>query len=133
MRTAKTLFVVLALGVLPLAAQQPPALTLNQVVDKILSQEQAEMESLQQYSPLVEGYIQYLRPDQDLGAVPNGDKYFLGRVELGKAVKLQPFIDVSSGGLRQFLQMIYIDTNGFNRPITCDANSWVKYAAWFLT
>jgi hypothetical protein len=114
-RTAKTLFVVLALGVLPLAAQQPPALTLNQVVDKILSQEQAEMESLQQYSPLVEAYIQYLRPDQDLGAVPNGDKYFLSRVELGKAVKLQPFIDVSSGGLRQFLQMIYIDTNGFNR------------------
>jgi hypothetical protein len=115
MRTAKTLFVVLAVGALRLAAQQPPTMTLNQVVDKILLQERAAMESLQQYSPLVEGYIQYLRPDQDLGTVPNGDKYFLSRVELGKAVKLQPFIDVSSGGLRQFVHMIYIDTNGFDR------------------
>ncbi len=115
MRTAKALFVVLALGALRLAAQQPPTMTLNQVVDKILLQEQAEMESLRQYSPLVEAYIQYLRPDKDLGTVPGGDKYFLGHAELGKAVKLEPFLDVSSGGLREFLQMIYIDTNGFDR------------------
>ena len=115
MRTAKALFMVLALGALRLAAQQPPTMTLNQVVDKILLQEQAEMESLRQYSPLVEAYIQYLRPDKDLGTVPGGDKYFLGHAELGKAVKLEPFLDVSSGGLREFLQMIYIDTNGFDR------------------
>ncbi len=56
MRTAKALFVVLALGALRLAAQQPPTMTLNQVVDKILLQEQAEMESLRQYSPLVSIY-----------------------------------------------------------------------------
>ncbi len=115
MRTAKAFFVVLALGALRLAAQHPPTATLNQVVDKVLLQEQAEMESLQQYSPLVETYIQYLRPDKDLGTVPDGDKYFLGHAKLGKAVKLEPFIDVSSGGLREFLPMIYIDTNGFDR------------------
>ena len=115
MRTAKALFVVLALGVVRLAAQHPPTAALNQVVDKILLQEQAETESLQQYSPLVESYIQYLRPDKDLGTVPDGDKYFLGHAKLGKSVKLESFIDVSSGGLREFLQMIYIDTNGFDR------------------
>jgi hypothetical protein len=114
MRTPKILLVVLALGALSLAAQQPPTKALNQVVDKIVSQEQAEMESLQQYSPLVESYIQYLRPDKDLGTVPDGDKYFLGRAELGKAVKLETF-DVASSGLREFLQMIYIDKNGFDR------------------
>ena len=115
MRTSKILFVVVVLAALQLAAQQPPTITLNQVVDKMLSQERAEMETLQQYSPLVEGYIQYLRPDQDLGTVPNGDKYFLSRIELGRAVKLEPFTDISAGGLRQFVQMIYIDTNGFDR------------------
>lgn len=112
---ATTLFVLLALGAPRLAAQQPPTISLNQVIDKILSQERAEMESLQRYSPLVETYIQYLRPDRDLGEVPNGDKYFLGHAELGKAVKLEPFSDVSSGGLREFLQMIYMDTDGFDR------------------
>jgi hypothetical protein len=115
MHTSKTLLVAWALGALRLAAQQPPATALNQVVDKILSREQAEMESLRQYSPLVETYIQNLRPDKDLGTVPNGDKYFLSRAELGKTAKLEPFTDVSSAGMREFLQMIYIDTNGFDR------------------
>ena len=115
MRTAKTLFIVLTVGILQAAAQQPTTITLNQAVDKILLQERAEMESLQQYSPLIETYIQYLRPDNDLGTAPAGDKYFLGHAELRRGVKLEPFSDVSSGGLREFLQMIYIDTNGFDR------------------
>jgi hypothetical protein len=79
MRALKTLLAVaLALGALPLTAvpQQQPKLT--EVVDKIVAQEQAEMQSLRQYSPIVETYIQILRPNKDLGAVPKGDKYFLG-------------------------------------------------------
>jgi hypothetical protein len=114
MRTPKALFIVLALAWLPLDAQQPPT-TLNQALDRILSQERAEMENLQQYSPLVETYIQYLRPDAELGTMPNGDRYYLSRVELRRAVKLDPFADISSAGLRQFLTMIYIDPNGFDR------------------
>lgn len=114
MRTARTLFLILVLGGLRSGAQTP-AMTLSQVVDKILIQEQAEMESLQQYSPLVEGYIQYLRPDKDLGTVPAGDKYFLSHAELRKGAKLEPFSDLSAGGLREFLPMVYVDTNGFDR------------------
>src|SRR5215469_5044692 len=106
MRTAKTLVVIFALGALRVAAQQPTKTTLDQVEDKILLQEHAEMESLQQYSPLVETYIQYLRPDKNLGTVPDGDKYSLGHAELGKAIKLEPFIDVSAGGVKQFLPMV---------------------------
>jgi hypothetical protein len=34
---------------------------------------------------------------------------------LGKAVKLEPFTDLSSAGLREFLQMIYMDPNGLDR------------------
>jgi len=40
-------------------------------------------------------YIQKLRPDKDLGAVPDGDKYFLGRAELAKGVELEPLIRVT--------------------------------------
>ena len=43
-------------------AQQP--LTPDQVIDRIVAQEQAEAGLLRQYSPLVETYIQYLRPDK---------------------------------------------------------------------
>jgi hypothetical protein len=131
MRTPKILPVILALGAIPLAAAAQQQPTLTQVVDKIVAQEQAEMQSLRQYSPIVETYIQLLRSSKELGAVPNGDKYFLGRAELAKGVELKPLVSGTRtshnmfGGLgnlfsteflpRGFLQMIYLDTNGFDR------------------
>jgi hypothetical protein len=114
---------------LPAAPQQQPALT--EVVDKIVSQEQVEMQSLRQYSPIVETYIQVMHPNKDLGEVPKSDKYFLGRAELAKGVELEPLLKGtrtkhslfdSVGSFfsmeflpRGFLQMIYLDTNGFDR------------------
>ena len=131
MRALKILPVALALCALPLTAfpQQPSKLT--EVVDRIVAQEQSEMQSLHQYSPIVETYIQVLRANKDHGAVPKGDKYYLGRAELAKGVEIEPLITDSHakhsmfGGLgrfvsmeflpRGFLQMIYVDTTGFNR------------------
>ena len=83
MRSLKVLRVALAFSAMPLAATAQQPKVLSEVVDKIVAQEHAEMQSLRQYSPLVETYIQYLRPDKQLGEVPDGDKYFLGRAELG--------------------------------------------------
>src|SRR5438477_2380100 len=48
------------------------------------SSDLAEVGLLRQYSPLVETYIQYLRPDNQTGAAPRGDKYFLGRAALSR-------------------------------------------------
>ena len=131
MRALKMLPVALALGALPLTAVAQQQSKLTEVVDKIVAQEQAEMQSLHQYSPIVETYIQVLRANRDQGAVPKGDKYFLGRAELAKGVEIEPLINDGHakhnmfGGLgrlvsmeflpRGFLQMIYVDTTGFNR------------------
>jgi len=131
MRALMMLPVAFALSAIspPAAPQQQP--TLTNVVDRIVAQEQAEVQSLRQYSPIVETYIQILRPKKDLGAVPNGDKYFLGRAEIAKGLEIEPMINGAHakhnmfGGLgslvsteflpRGFLQMIYPDTNGFDR------------------
>jgi len=133
MRTLKVLPVMLALvlGAIPIAAAGQEQTTLAQVVDKIVAQEQAEVQSLRQYSPIVETYIQILRPSKEHGAVASGDKYFLGRAELAKGVELEPLISGTRNkhnlfsGLgsifsmeflpRGFLQMIYLDTGGFDR------------------
>jgi hypothetical protein len=97
-----------------------------------VTQEQVEMQSLRQYSPLVETYIQNLRPDKHLGSVPDGDKYFLGRADLARGVELEPLTRGGGtkhnrifGGLgsffsteflpQGFLQMIYLDMYGFDR------------------
>jgi Peptidase family M48 len=110
-------------------AQQPASP--SEVIAKIAAQEQAEMQLLRQYSPMVETYIQYLRPDKPSGAVPGGDKYFLGRAELAGGLELEP-LERTAGVKRKlfaslgqffttefvprgFLQMIYLDTRGFDR------------------
>jgi len=136
MRILKTVFVILALSALPLTAAAQQNSAVDQVVDRIISQEQAEMNSLRPFSPMVETYIQNLRGDKDLGAGPAGDKYFMGRAVLSKGVELEPLTEGDNtggtrkkifGGLgslfslsmeylpRGFLQMIYIDTNGFDK------------------
>ena len=86
---------------------------------------------LRQYSPLVETYIQMMRSDPKLGPIPAGDKYFLGKAQLGNGVDLEAFATDGSGVRRKlggigsvftveflprgFLQMIYLDMNGFDQ------------------
>jgi hypothetical protein len=131
MSSLEVLRVVLALSALPLVATGQQPATPNEIVDKVVMQEQSEIQLLRQYSPVLETYIQYFRLDKQSGAVPDGDKYFLGRAKLAKGVELEPleydrglkkklsedwreFLSTSfvPGG---FLQMIYLDTSGFDR------------------
>ena len=95
------------------AAQTASPKTVDAVVDRIVAQEKAEMQMLHQYSPLVETYIQLLKPDETLGTVPGGDKYFLGKADLGKGLDLMPLSSdkgaqntkYAVGGLGSFLAM----------------------------
>src|SRR5437764_4672979 len=131
MRSRKILPAILTLSAMSIVARAQQPTTVSEVVDKVVRQEQAEVELLRQYSPLVETYIQNLRADKQLGAVPDGDKYFLGRAELAKGVDIEPL--EHEAGMKQkvlgefagffstefvprgFLQMIFLDTNGFDR------------------
>jgi len=133
-----TFFLVILFAAIPgIAAAQSSAQpsALDQAIDRIVAQEKAEMQMLHQYSPLVETYIQLVRPDQALGSAPAGDKYYLGKANLAKNLDLQPLtndkgapnLKYTAGGLgtfltmsmqflpRGFLQMIYIDTTGFDK------------------
>ena len=124
---------------MPLMANTPPApaadqpRTMDQVLDRVISNEQHLYGQIRNYQPLVETYIQNLKPDKDLGEVPAGDKYFLGRANFSKGVNLVPLNDTSGKGKKMvgsignffsfamqflpdgFLQMIFIDTNGFDK------------------
>jgi hypothetical protein len=113
------------------AADQPR--TPEQVIDRVISNEQRLYAQIRNYSPLVETYIQNLKPDKDLGQVPAGDKYFLGRANFQKGVSLVPLNETAGKSKKVFgsvgnffsfamqflpdgfLQMIFIDTNGFDK------------------
>jgi hypothetical protein len=131
MSSLKNLRVALTLCALPLLANGQQPGTTSEIVDRVVAQEQSEISYIRQYSPLVETYIQYLRLDKQLGTVPDGDKYFLGRAKLANGVELEP-LEYESGLKKKlledwrefvstsfvpggFLQMIYVDTSGFDR------------------
>jgi hypothetical protein len=115
----------------PADADQPR--TMEQVVDRVTANEQRLFDQIRNYSPLVETYIQNQKVDKELGEVPAGDKYFLGRANFAKGVNLVPLSETSGKGKKAiasignffsfamqflpdgFLQMIFIDTNGFDR------------------
>ncbi len=69
----------------PTATIAQPA-TIEQVVDKIIDREHEFLKNLGQYRPMVETYIQNVRPDQELGLVPDGDYYYLGRMDMSKSL-----------------------------------------------
>lgn len=134
MRKLGTAIVFLALfvGVAPARAADQPT-TMDQVIDRITASENALNIRMRKYQPLVETYIQNLKPDKALGTVPNGDKYFLGRADFSKGVELVSLSEAQGGGKKVFssigsffsfsmeylpdgfLQMIFIDTNGFDK------------------
>jgi hypothetical protein len=125
------LFLALLLGPSAVRAADQPR-TLDQVLDRIVANENALNLRMRQYHPLVETYIQNLKADKVLGSVPNGDKYFLGRADFAKGVAL---VSLSSAGAGQkilgfmgsllpggveylpegFLEMIFVDTGSFDK------------------
>jgi hypothetical protein len=58
----------------------------NQLIDKSIAREKEVVKTIKERTPLVETYIQNMRPDQQLGQVPESDQHFLGRVDFGKII-----------------------------------------------
>jgi len=110
------------------------AVTVNEAIDRIIAREHDENATIRRYNPIVETYIQDMKADKDLGAVPVRDHYFLGQANLsqgvvdnsmlqkkkGKVSELNPLSHISEFFTSSyvpagFLQMIYLDTSGFDR------------------
>jgi hypothetical protein len=115
----------------PSASAAAPT-TMDQVVDRAIEREHALMEMLKNRTPLVETYLQNLKPDQKLGAVPSQDHYFLGRLDLGQSVDRRDYLSKDEsfeknllGGVSKlfkfeykpmgFSWMIFADRDDFDR------------------
>ncbi len=114
-------------------AKPEQARTMEEVIDHVVKQENQFNQDMRKYSPLVETYIQNLKADPELAYVPAGDKYFLGKADFSKGVNLVSLTDTRGaakkviggvGGFFSFamqylpdgfLQMIFLDTNGFDK------------------
>ena len=134
MRILRRIFVVTALiTALRGNVTQAQQLSTNQVIDRIVQRENEEMKTLHQYDPIVETYVQDLRPDNELGMMSITDHYFLGKAILSEGTVQRPLggkknakpKSVKLGGLGGvfdkksaadgFLNLIYVDSNAFDR------------------
>src|ERR1700674_1918103 len=74
-----TIFVLILSGVGAMAATEAPKpvdkpRTMDDVIDHVITNENRANHQIKQHSPLVDTYIQHLKPDKDLGYAPAGDK-----------------------------------------------------------
>jgi len=113
------------------AAMAPPT-TMDEVVNRAIAREHALMDMLKMRTPLVETYLQNLKPDPKLGPVPSEDHYFLGRLDLGESVDRRDYLSKDEsfeknllGGVTKlfkfeyrpmgFSWMIFADREDFDR------------------
>jgi len=61
------------------------------LIDKAVIREAAVVKSVKERVPLVETYIQNMRPDPVMGQVPESDLHMLGRVDFGKVINDESF------------------------------------------
>ena len=58
----------------------------NELINKAVAREKIVVATVKQRAPLVETYIQNMKPDPVLGQVPYSDQHFLGRVDFDKVI-----------------------------------------------
>jgi hypothetical protein len=58
----------------------------NALIDKAITREKEVVKTVKDRAPLVETYIQNMKPDPILGQVPDSDQHFLARVEFSKII-----------------------------------------------
>jgi hypothetical protein len=111
------------------AAASAPT-TLDQVVDRAIAREHALVTMLAKRTPLVETYLQNMKNDPQLGAVPTSDHYYFGRINMGESGRQDylpkgSFQDRLLGGFSKlfkydydpagFAWMVFVDRDDFDR------------------
>ena len=126
------LIAVLVASFTALAQDAPAASSFDQVIDRVMEHEAQFVNNLRNYNPMVETYIQNMKADKELGAVPASDRYFLGRMSYQGKLDQKSFVQDQPGFFSRtykkmtgfmavdylplgFAQMVLVDGRSFDR------------------
>src|SRR6201996_1913969 len=128
-----------------LSTSRKPTAAQNALIDKAIAREKVVVKTIKERAPLVETYIQNMKPDPLLGQVPDSDQHFLSRVDFKSVINDQTYAinkDTSQGSGSSkmgffkhslsavgslggslhlnfheagFVQMLLMDSNNFDR------------------
>jgi hypothetical protein len=83
-----------------LSTSRKPTPAQNALIDKAIVREKVVIKTIKERAPLVETYIQNMKPDPLLGQVPESDQHFLSRVDFKTVINDQTYAvnkDTSQG------------------------------------
>ena len=113
----------------PSSESQPPpaAVTLNDVIDRVVQREHMFMAQMRHLHPMVETYLQDLKNDSGGIPVPVNDKYFLGRLDLSDGAEDVSFVGQPGFGHRMASKMtglfsLHYLPMGFAQMVLLDAD-----------
>jgi hypothetical protein len=69
-----------------LSTSRKPSPAQNALIDKSIVREKVVIKTIKERAPLVETYIQNMKPDPLLGQVPDSDQHFLSRVDFKSVI-----------------------------------------------
>jgi len=95
---------------------------MDEIIERMIAREKDEMEAFDHFSPIIETYIQEMRPSKVLGLVPKSDFYMLGQADFRGRLRVHSLLDREKKGNLMwtfepagFLQMIFIDRGEFDK------------------
>src|SRR5215472_5783294 len=108
------------------------ALTLNDVVDRVVQREHYFMAQMRHMHPLVETYLQDLKDDPNGNPYPVNDQYFLGRLDMSEGPEDVSFVGQPGFGHRMFAKLtgvysLHFLPMGFAQMVVLDSDFQKRY------
>jgi hypothetical protein len=117
---------------LPAATSPSTPASFDQVIDRVVEREHFFVAQMRHAHPLVETYIQNMKSDKELGSVPVGDHYFLGRLDMSNGTDDRTFIGRPGFGRRMLntltsVYSLHFLPLGFAQMVMLDDDFQKKY------
>jgi len=108
------------------------AVTLNDVLDRVVQREHLFMAQMRHMHPMVETYLQDLNNDSAGNAIPENDKYFLGRLDMTDGPEDVSFVGQPGFGHRMLAKMtgvysLHFLPMGFAQMVVLDSDFQKKF------
>ncbi len=113
-------------------AMPAAALTLNDVMDRVVQREHYFMAQMRHMHPLVETYLQDLKTDSAGNTTPARDQYFLGRLDMSEGTEDVSFVGQPGFGHRMFAKLtgvysLHYLPMGFAQMVVLDPDFQKRY------
>jgi hypothetical protein len=110
----------------------PPAVTLNDVLDRVVQREHLFMAQMRHMHPMVETYLQDLKNDSAGNPIPVKDQYFLGRLDMTDGPEDVSFVGQPGFGHRMVTKLtgvysLHYLPMGFAQMVVVDADFQKKF------